>query len=589
MIKNWQDAFTQKEGFVWEDPYKKPYSLIRPSALQDFKHIKEFLDVIHVKYCLLRPFFEHEDYPIVSPQELLPSFEPSMEEHSFLPAFGLLILNRAISYFDEIFQFDILHCIEDVMKQRSGPASPLISSIFEKNRATFLSRLPKNLHRDFENLFEEKNLVNMQNYVPLLNFILHMDRAHVIAKNSLDRFYLCGIYASFPSNLDSELKRFGLKIGKFKPGDNVLYELNRNFVYQFLMELYGFPIVSERRTSAALFARILFKIGEEFIIKVLGQSDRTITSLYTSEYTKRYPQVEKIALVDVSKHQREKIIFLKKKGFLIERNGKKVVILRVLYKQHKYDPNNIRTDRALSVASQELIHPITGETLPDINILKDTVLMTLILNDIVKGEFHGRIRYKRFETIENTERHEDRLKVLFSWLRKHQRRIIGYSEEFFLNVKRVLDNYLLNPNNYDIFKDYYSLYQEVLEQYRYIQQARKIKELEDLTSRKHEGKKLNYLQMLEKTVKIMEELKFQLVNYFDSIVEKAERLCETILNDNYLIQRYIKPKEDSLSEYGLKIRRLYGQLVKVLDEIKEIKKNKKASSSSFCDYLIIET
>ncbi len=587
MIRNWQEAFTKKEGFVWEDPYKKPYSLLKPSAIDSFQGVKEFLDIVHIKFCLLRPFFEHEDYPLVSAQELLPSFEPTMDEYSFLPAFGLLVLNRSISYFDEIFQFDILHCIEDVLNQREGPASPLIPSIFEKNKSTFLSRLPRNLHEDFIKFFEKKNLVNMQNYPSLLNFILHMDRGHVIARNSLGRFYLCGIYASFPSNLDSELKIFGVRIGKFKPGDNVLYELNRNFVYQFLMELYGFPIASERRTSAALFSRTLFKMGEEFIIKVLGQSDRTITSLYTTEYTKKYPQVEKIALVDVSKHQKEKLNFLREKGFLLEKDDKLAVIIRVLYKQHRYDPNNIRTDRALSVSLQEIIHPLTGEVISNINILKDTVLMTLILNDIVKGEFQGKVRYKKFEVVENTEKHEDRLKVLYSWLKKHQRRIIGYSEEFFLNVKKVLDNYLLDSDNYEIFKEHYDLYQEVLEQYRYIQQARKIKELEDIAQKKYEDKKLNYLNMLERAVKIMEELKFEMAHYFDSIVEKAEALCERILNDKYLINRYVKPDDDKLSSYGLRIKKLYGQLVKILDEIKEIKKSKRASNVLYRDYLTV--
>lgn len=120
-----------------------------------------------------------------------------------------------------------------------------------------------------------------------------MDRAHVIAKNTQGKFYFAGIYASFPSDLDTELKRFGLKIGKFQPGDNRLYEINRLFVYQFLMELYGFPIASERRTSSALFARKLFKMGEDFLIRVLGQSDRTITSLYRSTDSRMYPKVEK--------------------------------------------------------------------------------------------------------------------------------------------------------------------------------------------------------------------------------------------------------------------------------------------------------
>ena len=83
-------------------------------------------------------------------------------------------------------------------------------------------------------------------------------------------FHLAGVFASFPSDIDSELKRFGIRIGKFVYGDSDMYERNRMFVYQYLMELYGFPIVSERRTSSALFARKLHKMGERFLLRVIG-------------------------------------------------------------------------------------------------------------------------------------------------------------------------------------------------------------------------------------------------------------------------------------------------------------------------------
>ena len=35
---------------------------------------------------------------------------------------------------------------------------------------------------------------------------------------------------------------------------------------------------------------------------------------------------------------------------------KRVVIIRISYKQHRYNADNVRQDRALSVERQELIH-----------------------------------------------------------------------------------------------------------------------------------------------------------------------------------------------------------------------------------------
>jgi hypothetical protein len=312
-------------------------------------------------------------------------------------------------------------------------------------------------------------------------------------------------------------------------------------------------------------------MGEDFMVRVLGQSDRTITSLYSTSEHQKYPQVEKIALVSIEKSQKEQFDFLKQGGYILN-DGRPAVIMRVMYQQHKYDPNNIRTDRALSVTKQEVIHPLTGEVCSTANIIKDTSLMTLTLNDIVKGEYYGRIKYKRNEIVENTDTHAKRLKFLYAWLKKHQRRILSYSDEFYTNVTKVLDNYLLNSDNYDIFQYLQDLHQEVWEQYSYIQQARKIKQLEDLKAKKYKGKKINYLKMLSYATQILQSLKFELVQYFDNLTHHTLYICDRILNDKYLLKKYIHPPKDSLSEYGLEIRKLYGHLVHLVDDLRAIQK-----------------
>lgn len=566
MAFSWQNAFNKCKEIFWIDNQTE----FSPYTINNIDNLNHFLDLIHVKYCLLRPFFEQKHYPLVQPHELLPSFESKLYEYVNLPGFSMVVLDRTVNYFQEIFQFDILHSPKDNIYYINGPATPFEPVIIQQNYFNILSRLPKLYQEKFKRKFDKQRLTNLASYPRILPFLLYMDRGHLMAKDSNGEYYLSGIYASFPSDLDSELKRYGLKIGKFKPGDNYLYELNRNFVYQFLMELYGFPIASERRTSAALFARRLFKMGEDFIIRVLGQSDRTITTLYKNSLNKNYPKVEKLALVSLAKIQKEQLKKLDRDGFII-RDGQPTVILKVHYRQHKYDPNNIRTDRALSVSRQEVIHPLTGEVYSPVNILKDTSQMTLALNDIVKGEYFGRIKYKRNEIVENTETHSKRLKFLYAWLKKHQRRIIGYSEEFYQNITKVLDNYLLSTENYPFFENLRDLYQEVWEQYSYIQQARKIKELEDLKSKRFRGKKINYLQMLQYANKNLQNLKFEAVNYFDSVIKHAIHICDKILGDKYILKKYLHNSEDNLTEYGRKIKKQYGLLVNSVDELKAIR------------------
>lgn len=567
----WQEAFSKYMG---ENPGKTAFNSEEIYDLKSLNGIRLYLDHVHIKNCLLRPYSEQRDsYPLVDARELLPSFEVDLYEYKKLPGFSMVVLERPINFFHEIFQFDILHSPVRKAESNDSKSCPLFNSIIKSNIETFESRLPKRSHKEFLNEYGSSDISAIENYGKILPHLLEIERAHVMSQDETGKFYLSGIFGSLPSDLDTELKRFGIKIRKFKPGNNKLYELNRLFVYTFLMELHGFPIVSERRTSSALFARRLFRMGEKFMVRVLGQSDRTITSLFSHPRAKHYPRVEKISLVQVSPENKETLAELKKGGFFVDVK-KRVVILKVRYRQHKFNLENVREDRALSVYKQEVIHPLTGECSTKFNIIKDASSMTLLLNDIVRGEYAGNIVYKRNELIQDTETHERRLKFLFAWLSKHQRRIIGYSEEFYSSVVKVLDSYLLTPDNYEPFNDLSDLYQEVWSKYSYIQQARKLKILEDLKGRMFRSKKVSYLVMLQEMTGIMNDLKFEIVNYFDKLVATTLSIGDRVLNDPYLRRKYITCPEDDLTEYGLKIRKYYGRLVVLLDEFKSIRKSR---------------
>ena len=122
-----------------------------------------------------------------------------------------------------------------------------------------LARMPRNLHDEFKKRFQRQDITVLELYPYLLPYLIEMDRAHVISKSFYGHYQLSGIFASFPSDMNGEIKRFGLRIGKFQMGNDQLYQRNRNFVMQYLMELYGFPIASERRTSAALFQDVCIR------------------------------------------------------------------------------------------------------------------------------------------------------------------------------------------------------------------------------------------------------------------------------------------------------------------------------------------
>ncbi|MDD3313291.1 hypothetical protein [Pseudodesulfovibrio sp.] len=552
--------------------------------MRTLEDLKRYLDLVHIKYCLLKPYFEVEDYPLVGARELLPSFEVDLYEYKNLPGFSMVAFERPLNSFQEVFQYDALNAPGEWETLNEDLSCAIEENATATNVRTFQSRLPKRRHTDFLKDFDAKNISAMENYAELLPYLLELERAHILAHDGAGAFALQGIYASLPSNLDSELKQFGLKIGKFRPGNNLMYECNRLFVYQFMMELYGFPIVSERRTSSAMFAIRLLRRGERFIVRVLGQSDRTITTLMSPpedapRRLKKYPRVEKMALVQVNENQLDTIEFLKDHGFFVDLD-KLVVILRVTYQQHEYSPKNVREDRALSVLRQEVIHPLTGRVLDNLNIIQNVHNMILRLNDIVRGEYRIPVNYKRTEIITDTATHENRLKALYMWLSKHMHRIVDYSDEYYSQVVRVLDGYLLSPDNYEVFNEHYELHKEVWSRYGQIQQARKVRILEDLRYRKYKGEPISYLRMLELMTEILGELKFEIVNYFDKLVVKVLIIGNDVSSDPYLRRKYVDVNKDTLSPYGLEIRKLYHRLVTLLEEFRSIRKSRMSGSSA---------
>ena len=397
----WKEAFTLGD-FSWSNT--NSFSDI--IEITDLEALKHFLDAVHVKFCLLKPWCETENYPLVDSRDLLPSFEAELWEYKGLPGFSMVAFARPLESFSEIFQYDILHPVLSAVNTAEGASCPLETHVIARNVQMFLSRLPKKLQDPFRDQFRRVDTAVLDYYPALMPYLLAMDRAHVFATDIYGHYHLAGLFASFPSDMDGEIKRFGLRTGKFKIGDNEMYERNRTFVCQFLMELYGFPISSERRTSAALFSRRLHKLGERFLVRVLGQSDRTITTIWNNGENRPYPRVEKIALVKLDPEQKDLIRACGEGGFFVDAE-KRVVIIRISYKQHRYNADNVRQDRALSVERQELIHPLTGRVMPDVNVVKDTSTMILRLNDIVRGEYVGRAVYKRNELVENTDTDEN--------------------------------------------------------------------------------------------------------------------------------------------------------------------------------------
>jgi len=482
------------------------------AAIRDRSVLKDFLEYVHIQKGLLAPY--NAAYPLIEFRELLPSFEKNFAEYRYLPSFSMVAFNRPLAYQEEIFQFDLLHTLEEGGKRA-----------VRENLDRITPHLDRDLRPGFKQRFAGKDLTDLAHYQELTEFLFHMDRAQVIAKDAHGDFRLLGIYGSFPSDLDSELKTFGSRLGKFKKLDHAAYEKEREFVYQFLMELYGFPIAAERRTSAALFARKLSRLKEQYLVKVLGCSDRTITSLSGFEQ-RMYPLVEKVALISLPPGLGEAAPHLRDQGFYVDPE-RRVVILKVTYQQHKYNRFNVLEDRALAVVKQEIIHPVNGGRYTSLNLLKDTKRFLKELTDIVRGEHSGSISYRRAELLTSTKTHEERLKFLSAWLAKNQRRLGTYSQESFEAAKKLLNSYLLNREYREAFTRHPELHREVLQHLVYVTQAHQLHPLEKLVQ--GEGPHIGPTRRLKEALAFLESKREELPYFYSDLFDKCVKLWEQIL------------------------------------------------------------
>jgi len=489
-----------------------------PAAIRDRTLLKDFLEYIHIRLGLLAPY--SASYPLIEPRELLPSFEKNFSEYQHLPSFSMVAFNRVLSYQEEIFQFDILHPLEE------GKRRPVREN---------LDKIVPHLDRDLRSVIKQqlggRDITDLAHYPELMKFLFHMDRAHVMARDEAGDFRLLGVYGSFPSDLDNELKALGRKLGKFKKLDSATYEREREFVYQFLMELYGFPIASERRTSGALFARRLSRLKEQYLIKVLGASDRTITSLWGFEQ-KRYPLVEKVALIPLSPGLAEAHPQIREGGFYVDPK-RRVVILKVTYQQHKYNRYNVLEDRALSIVRQEIIHPYHGGREANLNILKDTKRTLKELTDIVRGEHSGSITYRRSDLITSTKTHEDRLKFLSAWLAKNQRRLGTYGQETFEAAKKLLNSYLSQRDYREGFTKNRELHREVVQRLAYLNQVQQLQPLEKLAQPGKRQLGLGPSRRLALAVAFLEENQHQLPYLYPDLFQKCCHLLDQIWHYPY--------------------------------------------------------
>jgi hypothetical protein len=224
-------------------------------------------------------------------------------------------------------------------------------------------------------------------------------------------------------------------------------------------------------------------------------------------------------------------------------------------------------DRALSVISQEIIHPIHGGRDASLNILKDSKRMIKDLTDILRGEYIGSITYQRADIITSPKTHEERLKFLSAWLAKNQRRLATYSEESFEAVKKLLNSYLMNRDYREVFAKHPHLHREALRQAAYLDQAHQLQALEKLTQ-KHLDRHLGPYQRLAQAVAFLEKKKDELPYFYPTLFQKCLNLWDKLLDYPYF-RRLLGQSAPPSIPYRRRVWQLLTLGQRLVQELKE--------------------
>ena len=111
-----------------------------------------------------------------------------------------------------------------------------------------------------------------------------------------------------------------------------------------------------------------------------------------------------------------------------------------------------------------------------------------------------------------------------------------------------------------------------MSKYAYIRQARTVRYLEDIVARNYKGERLTYGRMLLEAIELLRDLKFELGNYFEPLMLSVLHYMDMILDDRYLLRRYINCPHEKQSKGGVEIRKNYRRLVSLRDEFESVRK-----------------
>jgi hypothetical protein len=110
----------------------------------------------------------------------------------------MVAFERPLDYFNEVFQFDLLHTCRDPDSRVQGDSCVLENSCIERTWTVSSRICPKSCARSFKEATQDRQISDISSYSLLIHYLSHMDRAHVLSLDREGEFFLSGITPRCP-------------------------------------------------------------------------------------------------------------------------------------------------------------------------------------------------------------------------------------------------------------------------------------------------------------------------------------------------------------------------------------------------------
>ena len=229
--------------------------------ITDLEALKHFLDAVHVKFCLLKPWCETENYPLVYSRDLR-RLSRRIVEYKGASWFFHGGVRPASESFSEIFQYDIPPSGPQRGKHGGRRLLPFGNARHRPQRPD-VPEPPAQKPGDPFRISSGVDTAVLDYYPALMLYLLAMEKPTCSLRTFI-ALPLRGFSLHSRPTWTARSLRFGLRTGKFKIGETKCTNATVRLFKPVFNGTYGFPFPRTPDLGGRFFPAFVQALGERF-------------------------------------------------------------------------------------------------------------------------------------------------------------------------------------------------------------------------------------------------------------------------------------------------------------------------------------